>query len=241
MNCTIINFTEHEKLSTSEVIAHGDLSAQMTQHGLGSGIYGFVDKNSAGEYKGYKYVTDIRMENCFIIDSKAKLGIFIQLSTTINQLCFTLYNLYLSGDNTFDMFIPDIVAVISKIDVPSIMPRLPFLKIIEGIRMFVDDYILLMSTPYEKEHYIAMPINYILAGLYDGIYNLESDNPANGSVAYSYTNPRSCKRAFRFRGNDPLKGQRIYNQLFYSDNEVKATLRHDFKAKRPITKIVFNS
>ena len=233
---TIINFTEFENLSTSEVIAHGELSEQMTQHGLGSGIYGFIDKSNSGQYGNYKYETNIIMNNCVIIDSKYKLGKFIQLSTAINKICFEVYTLLSQNrDAVFDMFIPQITAVIEPIEVTAVMQQLTIEIIIIGIMRFINDYSALMSYSSEGENYIVMPINYLLEGLYDGIYNPQSDNPANGSVAYIYTNPRSYKRAFGRPDGATLKGRLIHNQLLKLNPIVKATLR----PKRQIAPIVF--
>jgi len=238
---TIINFTKYEHISTSEVIAHGQLQEHMTQHGLGSGIYGFLNEINAGSYMYNEYKTPIEINNCLKLEEQwyqdgeiiSELTRFTNLSMKLNEICFKLYELIITEKEqfNFDDYSPTIISLFEHLVVGiKGLSILTSERIIYSIKTFLTDYIMLMNTNPLEEDYIVMPINYLLYGLYDGICNSIDDSGKTGSVSYIYTNPRSYKRSFAGEKIKSLRGNRIFDGIKYKDPKIKGTLRPRIQA-----------
>jgi len=209
----IHNFHNNEyELAIAEVIPHGTLSEIMTSHGLGSGIYGFINIAKNKNYISNHIETKFNIENPVILSKKRKsdnddLGNFTWLSTRLNILCYNLYTdnldinrsniekifsknyLYLNDNGTYDgipnntVTIDDIIFITQK---------------------FINDYKLLMTTEKTDENYILMPINYLLYyKKYDGVFNNIGDDASSGSVKYFFMSEH------RARGYRPTYKKRL--------------------------------
>ena len=90
----------------AEAIGHGELRAQMTQHGLGTGIYGFTTELTSREHPYIiegTMITQIPINNPLILQHSyepyegeysriLELNKFTFLSTMLNNACYNLYN-----------------------------------------------------------------------------------------------------------------------------------------------------
>jgi hypothetical protein len=195
----ITNFAQYPTLSASEVISVGDLQSQMTSHGLGSGIYGFINHSNAEStlYHSYTFKTVIQMINPYIIETKEHLSCFSFFSTILNNVVFKIKNKSLKPSEVLEIFEENgfycsdsSISSFNEIDVPVVLfSSIGKFKLLDAIQRFITDYILLESIT--ENNFIVMPINYLLHGLYDGIYNLANDTANGGSVYFDYSNPRS--------------------------------------------------
>ena len=210
---SITNFSNYPTLSASEVIGAGEIQSQMTSHGLGSGIYGFIDKSNSltSFYHSYKCQKTIYMKNPYIIRTKEHLSNFSFFSTIFNNVVKELCENNVSDEqiidyfesNGFEMSESQIISFDESNNKIMLFESFGFGKLLEKIKHFVSDYKLLMANP--KDNFIIMPINYLLAGLHDGIYNLANDTANAGSVIYQYPKPRSFitnKKTIIFKGKN---------------------------------------
>ena len=196
---SITNFADFPTLSTSEVVTKGDLQSQMTSHGLGSGVYGFIDLSNRldSPYSGCKHSTAIYMEIPYIIKTKQHLSCFSFFSTILNSTVKKLYDTGISETEIINEFesngfeITD--ASISSYDEDEnkilLFNSIGNVKLLRSIHNFIADYKVLETGG--SDDFIVMPINYLFHNVYHGIYNLANDTANAGSVCYTYVKPRS--------------------------------------------------
>ena len=232
------------ELAMAEAITHGTLSEQMTQHGLGTGIYGFINwtetNRGADTYRKPEYdITLHTIHNPIILQNEWKLegekytdlGNFTFLSMNLNILLYTLYNMQLNMQlNINTMIDKELIRIITEIfeknkfypqeDGTYIgIPNDPttIQEIIRVVRAFLKDYNTLMTTLIEQENYILMPINYLAyVKRYDGILNRYDDSGRTGSIKYCFDrNYDHCKKA---RGYRPIFKWRepLHGQLIFT-------------------------
>lgn len=228
-NYTIGNFhLELHKLAMAESITKDMLQNQMTQHGLGTGIYGFVDfskKNkSANDYKSDGYVLTefeitkpVELKNISIVDGElcSDLGNFTWLSTNLNILCNELYTkkCSINPENIEEIFTKNYFFP-NENNFYDGIPNLPINMddIIWVVSSFLNDYNYLQSLNEENESYVLMPINYLLYHYgFDGVYNKCDDTGRTGSVKYFFFNEYSS-RGYRSasKRREPMKGKLIF-------------------------------
>ena len=216
MNYKIINFYNDLYIrSIAEVIPKGKIKNTMTNHGLGSGFYGFINIDRDDEnIRIYKNKNNTPKEfiilNPFIIESND--SDFYFFSTMLNDICATIYEKYKSNI--------DLTIIESELE---FFDNYKFDKniIIKSIYNFLSDYNILMKTKDVDEDYIFMPINYILHELnYDGIYNKNGDRASLGSVKYFFdgSNPARGYLA-TYKKRCPLKGKLIFKHPNYDLNQ----------------------
>ena len=217
--CVIYNFRNYKDPSVSEVISHGDLQSQMTSHGLGSGIYGFIDPKNAKSYGNFSINSPINIDNCLKLtrqwnddygEKYSEFGNFQMLSIMMNELCNNIYNKK-NIDIKNQLLEVGVINEKDKIHNISGLSEITLDEIIINIKLFLTDYTILMTTNPSDEHYIVMPINYLLYGKYDGIYNKIEDSGNSGSVSYvfPYKNARSFKSN---KKSKILKGNLIFHE-----------------------------
>ena len=221
---TTYNYSDFRTPSTSEVITRGDLKEQMTSHGLGSGIYGFLDKKNCGSYCHHKFIAEQEMKNCLVVkkvqnddgEERTELNNFTWLSTSLNEIAYYIYNNKISNINNYIEKTLTDKLVLHKNKILGIdeLNIISLQNIITSVLSFLNDYKLLMATKPEEEHYIVMPINYLLYHVYDGICNYNDDSGKTGSVFYNfpYRNARSYVAS---KKSHILIGRLIFNGEYH--------------------------
>jgi hypothetical protein len=215
-------------LAMAESITIDTLQNQMTQHGLGTGIYGFIDPSEKNphtytyrldgyELTNFELTNPIVLEKTFIIDGEhySDLGNFTWLSINLNILCFELNRekKVISQENIEEIFTRNYFFP-NENNFYEGIPNFPITldDIIWVVRSFLHDYNYLQSLDRENESYLMMPINY-LAYLYsfDGVINKCDDSGRSGSVKYFFANEHNA-RGYRpeFKKRDPLAGKLIF-------------------------------
>lgn len=214
------NYSDYPTPSTSEVITRGDLRDQMTSHGLGSGIYGFLDKKNCGSYCHHPYIAEQDMKNCLMLnkihddegENRTELSNFTWLSITLNEITNHLYNNQVSDIDNYinDALTKNGVMREDKIYGVDELNIISIENIITSIKVFLNDYILLMTTNIEDQHYIVMPINYLLYNVFDGVCNYNDDSGKTGSVFYNYPY-RNARSYIASKKSNILRGHLIFN------------------------------
>jgi hypothetical protein len=214
-------------LAMAEAITNRTLQQQMTQHGLGTGVYGFIDSSesnkSALDYKLPTYISkQLTISNPLILSTKYKkygekrtdLMDLTWFSWHLNGLCekLLLENKEPSIKNIYSIFSDNHFYPINnnKDYKLTTFLNINISDISYMITFFLLDYMYL-STMTENENYILMPINYILFNLgYDGIYNLNDDTGRTGSVKYFFDG--TIARGYRpdMKNRRALDGQLIF-------------------------------
>lgn len=194
-------------LSASEVIPKDSLRPRMTSHGLGSGIYGFIDEKKAQKYtKSSDEMIGIILENPLVLSSDEDLTQLTFVSILLNKSAYEISKV-LTDDPKKNMLIAKKIFAeecckISNLgeckdkepfiyfNEKDIVPVLDasLLDMFNAVLAFVNDY---MNIPEDSDMYVKMPINYLLDSHYDGIYNLAADDSSSGSLLFSYENGRS--------------------------------------------------
>jgi hypothetical protein len=196
-NHTITHFNHIDyDIAMAEAIYPGKLSEQMTSHGLGTGIYGFIDverrENSVYANNNYTSTTyniinpvilkDIDIDN----ENRTDLDEFTNFSTTLNMICYKIHNNQLTVDDIpqilHDRFILNDGSgnYFCTKDISTTLQ-----EIIQTVNLFLIDYNIIMHTV--EERFVLMPINYFLQNKgYDGIYNKNRDDAGSGSVKYFF-------------------------------------------------------
>ena len=160
---------------------------------------------------------------------------FIMLSTKLNIICYYLYNnpskLNIDNYNRLllskkqisyikDNIKKELVSgtpIINEHDNIIGIDQLSSInidEITEKIILFLSDYKFLMATNKEDEHYIAMPINYLLYDKFDGIANYLDDRGNAGSVSFILNNNFRNAGSFKIDKRNHfkiLKGCLIFN------------------------------
>ncbi len=212
----------------AEVIPYGKLKESMTNHGLGSGFYGFIDisdKNTrVGLYRTDNYdmkifelknplildKNDTRDEDGEIISDNVR---FSRLSHALNHIC---YHIIYNNIQIDEINIEKINDILKPLYYPNMLitnffsPSLH--DIIKSTILFILDYRKLMLTKSSDEHYVLMPINYLLYLYgYDGIYNLGGDVASRGSVKYFFDKEYLCRGyPVFYKTRIPMKGKLIF-------------------------------
>jgi len=218
MEYKITNYFNDKYCRTmAEVIPHGKLKEQMTNHGLGSGFYGFIDVNPEKEsIKLYNSngntPKEFLIQNPLILEGDHN---FYMFSTSLNSIITDIYkamstvplseHLILSHLNTFKYYSFEEESVTD-----TFKPSKEIL--ISSIKNFLLDYEKLMKTDKDEENYVFMPINYILASCgFDGVYNISGDYASRGSVCYKFDGTYKARGYLpMFKHRIPMKGRLIY-------------------------------
>lgn len=213
----------------AEVIPHGKLKETMTNHGLGSGYYGFIDisdKNTrVGLYrddiydkKTFEIKNPLILQKNDIFDEEGEIISdnirFSRLSHALNYICYYVVSHDIKSiDLTIDI-IKNIlksypIYFLNKVT-ETFSPKLS--DILSVTKSFTSDYYNLMKTNPNDECYVYMPINYLLYLYgYDGIYNLGGDVASKGSVKYIFNNSCLCRGyPVNFKTRHPMLGKLIF-------------------------------
>jgi len=198
---TITHFNHRDYgIAMAEAIYPRRLAEQMTNHGLGTGIYGFINEerreNSVYENNNYTPTTYNIINPVILkdIDNDRKdLDEFTNFSTTLNMICYKIYNNQLTV-NEIPQILSDRLILndgsgnyFCTKDISTSLQ-----EIIQTVNLFLIDYNIIMHT--EEERFVLMPINYFLNNKrYDGIYNLNRDSAGSGSVKYFFKNEYSAR------------------------------------------------
>lgn len=216
------------ELAMAEAITYNSLQTQITQHGLGTGVYGFIDYSENNtNTKNYKLngweLTEIGLVNPLILKEKkiidgevyTDLGNFTWLSMNLNILCFELYNnkKSINKDNIIEIFNKNHFFQDSNNYYSGIHDLLISIDdIIWVVKSFISDYNYLMPLNELDEFYVFMPINYLMYYYkFDGILNYCDDSGRTGSVKYFFNNEYGA-RGYRpnFKRRDTLSGNLIF-------------------------------
>jgi hypothetical protein len=218
------------ELAMAEAIPRGTLQNQITQHGLGTGIYGFINftdsnnsiipyNNSSSELTRLTLEKPLILSNSYVEEGERRgdLDDFTWLSMNLNATCNILYS-----DNILTPTPKQVQELFKNNDlypsedggykgIPNI--SIPLDALVNVITTFLSDYDLLMTkTSNEEEHYVLMPINYLMfLQDYDGIYNINDDTGRTGSVKYFFNGEYNA-RGYRpdFKRREPLRGKLIF-------------------------------
>ena len=193
MSYTITNFRPFETdVSSSEYIKKtGNLLNMTKTHGLGSGIYGVIKTPKMiheinTTIRQSEIPTELVLQNPLILDTNEKFGNFIQLSRYLMGICEAQINRK-----------PDVYRALSG--------QLQHYNLIRQNICPSSNSIVSAFTGFTKAYkaanigdFLRQPINYLLEGHYDGIYNSSNDGNSfsTGSVAFIHHNPRHQKQAF---------------------------------------------
>jgi len=185
----------------SEAITYGTLSGQMTQHGLGTGVYGFIDKteNNKGNLSYNtpdNKTTPLTIERPLVLnDTKYEYSdysydeseLFVSLSTALNTICYELQHKEVTEES--------VIGIIKKNPLLTIMESgvVSFLKLTCTVDVSIPEivavvqYFLMDYRRLEEHNYVYMPINYLLfLKGYNGVYNIPGDNGSQGSIKYFF-------------------------------------------------------
>lgn len=226
---TIGNFhLETTELAMAESISSQTLQEQMTQHCLGTGIYGFVNSDDSNPntkiYKLNKYVlTKIVLNNPLILEKNivingetySDFGVFTWFSMHLNSLCVELYNTNKNADediitNFFEKYGFEKNSNNGWVGIPNL--SIGNNDIIWVTNTFLSDYKHLMTLDKKTESYVLMPINYLLYRYgFDGILNKCDDSGRSGSVKYFFNNEYGARGYQpKFKKREPLNGNLIF-------------------------------
>ena len=236
------NFHQKDtELAMAEAITHNSLSSQMTQHGLGTGVYGFINydkitdgngnyNNDKNELSLFNIKKPVILQNNWNEDGEARddLANFTSLSTRLNILCDEIFKNNLSITDDIIISILRANYLFSKENDGKIyydgIPNEPVFigDIVKIVTLFLRDYNILLQTSKESENYIMMPINYLLYSKgYDGIFNKNDDSGRTGSIKYFYGEYKKFNingaRGYKpeFKKREPLHGELIFLENFY--------------------------
>lgn len=237
---TITNYhLSSVELAMAEAITKNTLSNQMTQHGLGTGVYGFIDSTEHNKstiiYKkpGYvptllKILNPLVLSNTYYEDGETRtdLNDFTWFSMQLNMLCENLY------ENNLEASIQNILCIFRTNNFYPSDDNNKYFKITSTknvkitdisymLTFFLLDYKYLMSMNNNNENYILMPINYILFYLgYDGIYNINDDSGRTGSVKYFFDG--TIARCYRpnMKHSPPLTGNLQFLGTIYNRKSI---------------------
>ena len=218
MEYQITNYFNDSYVRTiAEVIPHGKLKDQMTNHGLGSGFYGFIDVNPEKEsIKLYNTCgntpVQFHMKNPLILQGDHNFYIF---STSLNSIITDIYKAITDTKLTDDLILSHLDGFkYYSFEEESVTETFKPSKeiLVKSIKNFLLDYEKLMKTDKDEENYIFMPINYIMDACgFDGVYNISGDYASRGSVCYKFDRKHQVRGyPVTFKHREPLKGNLIY-------------------------------
>lgn len=218
MEYKITNYFNDSYVRTiAEVIPHGKLKDQMTNHGLGSGFYGFIDVNPEKESiqlynRNGNTQVEFYMQNPLVLTGDHNFYIF---STSLNSIITDIYKASKTMPLTDDLILKHVIDFeYYSFEKESVTETFKPSKeiLIRSIKNFLLDYEKLMKTDKEEENYIFMPINYIMNDCgFDGIYNISGDYASRGSVCYKFDKSYPVRGyPVTFKHRPPMKGRLIY-------------------------------
>jgi hypothetical protein len=219
---------QNSSIAMAEAITYNTLKDNITQHCMGTGIYGFINHNTeaASIYNRKPNVhTVFSLRNPIILQNTWEQegepyndsSNFTWLSMQLNMLCTKIFNdnipitpenvvtilnsnhLYQNENLTYDG-IPN--TIISVDDIVNI------------VRVFIQDYSRLMQTNKHNENYVLLPINY-LAYLknFDGVLNRINDIPSIGSIKYIFDSSYGARGYITdYKRPELLRGQLIFSR-----------------------------
>ena len=216
--------------SIAEVIPFGKLKDKVTNHGLGSGIYGFIDTSKAITYntdgntpKEFELFNPLILKDNAMTEDGEDSSDNSRLTELSNLLTRTCYEIYTNNNDTNNIdeeYIKQVLAedyiydILVKRDFKITDDYSPTLEtIVKAIKDFISDYTALNDIiEFKEENYVYMPINYLLHddGYY-GIYNEGGDSGNRGSVKY-YFDGSYPSRGFPvdFKKREPMKGKLFF-------------------------------
>jgi hypothetical protein len=221
----------------AEVITYSNLQAKMTSHGLGSGVYGFInpDNGTASNYsisgnKAYKIELNnplILGDNKEIIDGDIKINdisVFQEFSSYLNRLCFYLFDKKKDitdeniKDYTRDEKNNEFIELDDVNGYKLTLNKFVSLEIVKKtITQFLSDYASLetINTKENNKNYVLMPINYIMEYYgFDGIINKEGDTGNEGSVKYFFDNTIKARGYVASQKKEiSIAGRLIFNSI----------------------------
>ena len=195
MSYTITNLRPAQTygISSAEYIKKTPHALFMTKtHGLGSGIYGviktpkMVHEINNDPVRKEELQTELVLQNPVILDTNEKFANFIQLSRYLMDICEAQINF-------------------KREDYNALTPYLQHYNLIRQTICPLSNNIVSAFSGFTKAYkaanigdFLRQPINYLLEGPYDGIYNYNDNGNAflTGSVAFIHHNPRHQKYAF---------------------------------------------
>lgn len=213
----IYNYRESDyELSSSEYIKKKEGFLNMNKsHGLGSGIYGLTNSDNELRDSSLYIIEPLILNNPVILDKDEDQSRFILLSRYLMELCES----YINGDGStyntlkveFDIF---------KNEKDKLCPKSRGIGFV--VRKFIKDY-----NAAKIGDFLKQPINYLLEGPYDGIYNScpAGNIFSRGSVKFEDISPRyQCSAMFVSQGKCPF--------LEYGKDLVKIQIAGSKKKKK---------
>jgi hypothetical protein len=214
--------------SIAEVIPHGLLKEKMTNHGLGSGIYGFIDEKNASDYnKLPNSPQKFHIKNPLVLQNNNKSvdGEYVsdntrysEISNLLNRICYKIIVNNISEENYKNIIGEDFMFEFLETTENNNLKitdtfSISISDLVDAITQFIIDYKILLQTNESNENYVYMPINYLLYNFnYDGIYNKGGDTNALGSVKYFFNYSYSSRGyPSNYKKREPLKGKLIFN------------------------------
>jgi hypothetical protein len=220
-------------IAMAEAITYGSLKENMTQHGMGTGIYGFInpDTEAAKLYNNSSHYSEkFRLENPIILKNTylgeygekiTDLNIFSTLSTGLNTLCAILYENkgkekgLITRDNVKNILEENHLYQNENSTYDGIPNTTITLdEIVFIVLVFMTDYESLMQTNKDDEDYVLLPINY-LAYLknFDGVLNMIDDSGRVGSIKYVFDSSYGARGYLApFKREALLKGKLIFSE-----------------------------
>jgi hypothetical protein len=215
-------------IAMADAITHGSLKDNMTQHGMGTGIYGFINhkteaasayNNELNIHTVFTLTNPIILEKTWDIDGDMynDSGNFTWLSMHLNMLCTKLYNdkIPITQENVTSIlksnhFYPNETGTYDGI--PQILITID--DIVNVARIFLIDYNKLMTTEKEEENYVFMPINYLVyLKKFDGVLNKINDIASIGSIKYIFDSKYGARGYLTvFKRKELLRGRLFFSR-----------------------------
>ena len=169
----------HPDNGSAEFIRKSSVLHMTKTHGLGSGIYGLTKQTATTQLTRPLNSSKLYpLYHPLVLDTNDKLSCFSQLSIGLMNACESL----VKGSDVNEL-IEDLIEDLQKnqCDVHTIIPSNLHEILYQTVTTWVNDY-----TNANVNDYLYQPINYLLMGTYDGIFNSSphGDSFASGSVYF---------------------------------------------------------
>ena len=169
----------HPDNGSAEFIRKSVVLHMTKTHGLGSGIYGLTKQTATTQLtRPLNSSKFYPLYHPLVLDTNDKLSCFSQLSIGLMNACESV----VKGADV-DELIVELIADLQKnqCDVHAIIPSNLHEILHQTVTTWVNDY-----TNANVNDYLYQPINYLLMGTYDGIFNSSphGDSFASGSVYF---------------------------------------------------------
>jgi len=195
MPYVIINYRpDGTEVSAAEFVKKTRSPINFTKtHGLGSGIYGLIEGTNT-DRAGNEIMSAHTLANPVILDTNAKSDDFSWFSGVLMTLVETFVN---GGVNLKAKHNAIFAAEKSRLEMvkDELFPAIGDAKsaILKVMQKYKKDY-----KAADFGDFLYQPINYLLSGFYDGIYNSSPNGNtlSTGSVYFSSLRPRHQKYAF---------------------------------------------